>query len=73
MVTFADGTSILGTARLRAGKAVLTTSVLAIGRNAIEASYSGNQQLAASQSAIRIESITADRTAIALFLRENDG
>jgi hypothetical protein len=61
-VTFTDGTNILGTAPLRRGKAVLATTTLAIGGNAIQASYNGDQFLKPSTSAIRIESITAART-----------
>ena len=61
-VTFTDGTNVLGTAPLRRGKAVLATTTLAMGGNAIQASYSGDQYLKASTSAVRIESITSGRT-----------
>ncbi len=61
IVTFTDGTNILGIALLRRGKAVLKTTSLAIGDNSIVAMYNGDQHLTASQSAVRIESITVDR------------
>jgi hypothetical protein len=56
-VTFTDGPTILGTEQLRRGKATLRTSALPIGNDPIEASYSGNQDLTASRSAIRIETV----------------
>jgi hypothetical protein len=54
-VVFSDGTTVLGTARLRRGKATLKTSSLPIGKDPIEAFYSGARNLSASRSAIRIE------------------
>jgi hypothetical protein len=61
-VTFSDGTTILGTALLRGGRARFTTSTLPIGRDAIRAVYSGEPNLMPSTSAVRIENIEADRS-----------
>jgi hypothetical protein len=58
IVTFTDGTKLLGSARLRHVKAELATSALLIGSNSILASYSGNTYLTGSKSAVRIESIS---------------
>ncbi len=61
IVTFTNGTNVLGSAPLRRGKAVLTTSALALGDDTVQASYSGAPNLTASQSLVRIELITASR------------
>jgi hypothetical protein len=51
-VTFSDGTHVLGSARLRDGRAVLTTSFHETGEHAISASYAGGGDVAASTSAV---------------------
>jgi hypothetical protein len=51
VVTFKDGTSVLGTATLNAaGTAVFQTSSLAVGTHAITVSFAGNTNLKASSS-----------------------
>ena len=50
-VTFTDGTTILGTAQFRGGKATLITSALPIGDDPIEACNSSNPPVPASRSA----------------------
>lgn len=62
MVTFTDGSTVLGTAALRNGKARLTTSELPIGRDAIQARYNGDHDLIASVSAVRIETVQVEPT-----------
>lgn len=49
-VTFQNGTTILGTASLSAGKAALTVSNLPAGSDAVFASYGGNSNFVASAS-----------------------
>jgi streptogramin lyase len=61
-VTFSNGTTVLGTAALRDGKARLTTRALPIGRDPIEARYNGDQVLTSSASAVRIETIHREPT-----------
>jgi hypothetical protein len=51
-VSFSSGTTMLGTTPLSAGSAVLISSNLAIGRQAISATYSGDSTYAKSQSAV---------------------
>ena len=69
LVTFYEGATNLGTVMLHGGKARLTTSTSPIGRIAIRAVYSGDQGLTPSASAVRIESIHADRSKTASRLR----
>jgi hypothetical protein len=66
-VTFYDGASVLGTAMVRRGMATFTTRALPIGRNAIRAVFSGDQGMTPSTSAVRIETIHADRSKNAVF------
>jgi hypothetical protein len=61
-ITFREGTIILGTVPLRNGKATFRISGLPIGRNAIEAVYSGTVQLTPSTSAVRIETVRPGRS-----------
>jgi hypothetical protein len=61
-VSFIDGTNILGTVPLRGGKARFRTATLPIGRHEIQAVYNGGEDLTPSISAVRIETIKADRS-----------
>ena len=62
-VTFLDGTTVLHTAHLRRGKASYTTSAFAlgVGRNSITVSYSGSSSLAASTSAVLVQTVNPRR------------
>jgi hypothetical protein len=51
IITFYNGTAVLGTARLSAGAAMLTTSALSAGVFTVSASYPGDATFAASKSA----------------------
>src|ERR1022692_3717214 len=51
IVTFYDGTTVLGTKTLASGKATLTTSLLPSGARFLKAYYGGNDTYAASTSA----------------------
>jgi Bacterial Ig-like domain (group 3) len=50
-VTFNDGATVLGTAKLSLGKATFTTSTLAVGSHPISASYGGDGNFTANTSA----------------------
>ena len=50
-VTFNDSATVLGTGKLKAGKATFTTSALAVGSHSITASYGGDANFTASTSA----------------------
>jgi hypothetical protein len=50
MVTFLEGTTVLGTATLVGGTASLTTSALAVGGHAVTATYAGDGSFAGSTS-----------------------
>jgi subtilase family serine protease len=52
MVTFLDGTTVLGTVKLSGGAAAWTTTALALGAHTITARYSGDIGFAASDSGI---------------------
>ena len=56
-VTFNDGTTLLGTGTLSAGKATFTTSALALGSHPITASYGGNTNFTASTSATLMQTV----------------
>ena len=60
-VTFLDGTTILGTADLRHGKATLKTSSLPLGPNTIQADYVPSQGFAPSTASI-VEKVRAHRS-----------
>jgi hypothetical protein len=64
IVTFTSGSTILGTAQLRRGSAVLVIAALPEGDDPIVASYSGSAKLKPSESAVRIETVEADRVEI---------
>lgn len=49
-VTFMDGTSLIGTAELDSGQAILTTSSLSAGSHSITAEYSGDENFESSTS-----------------------
>jgi len=51
-VTFAVGTTVLGTAQLSGGKAVFTTSTLAVGSTKVTATYHGNSNIAKSSASV---------------------
>ena len=61
-VTFISGTTTLGTVALRNDKARFMTSTLPFGRTAIQAIYSGEQNLLRSSSAILPETVGTSRT-----------
>jgi predicted extracellular nuclease len=50
-VTFTEGSTVVGSASVNGGTAVLTTSTLTAGQHAIVATYSGNANLTGSASA----------------------
>ena len=50
-VTFSDGSTVLGTATIIAGKATFKTSTLSLGSHSITATYSGDATFAGSASA----------------------
>jgi len=54
-VTFQDGDTLLGTANLNAGTAILTVSNLRIGSHRITASYAGDSSFAASNSPVLVQ------------------
>jgi hypothetical protein len=56
-VAFLDGTTVLGTATLSAGKATFTTSDLALGGHSISVSYGGDTNYATSNSTAFTETI----------------
>ena len=58
VVTFLDGTAMLGTVTLTAGKATLTTSALTASAHSITAVYSGDTSFATSTSATLTETIS---------------
>jgi hypothetical protein len=60
-VTFLDGTSVLGTGKLRKGKARLTIAGFPIGQHSIKVVYGGSV-FAASTSSVLIESVQAHHT-----------
>ena len=62
VVTFVSGTTTLGTAALRNGKAKLTTSALPFGQTPIVAIYGGSSNLEPSRSAALIETVGTSRT-----------
>lgn len=51
-VTFRAGTTVLGTAQLSGGKAILTTSTLLAGSTVVKASYNGNSNIKGSSAAV---------------------
>jgi len=51
-VTFAAGTTVLGTAQLSGGKAKFTTSTLAVGSTKVTATYYGNSNIAKSSASV---------------------
>ena len=51
-VTFAVGTTVLGTAQLSGGKAKFTTSTLALGSTKITATYHGDSNIAKSSASV---------------------
>ncbi len=60
-VTFLDGTTILGTAALRHGKASLKTSSLPLGPNTIQVYYNPGQGFAPSTASV-VENVRAHRS-----------
>src|ERR1022692_1183963 len=58
IVTFYDGTTVLGTKTLASGKATLTTSLLPSGARFLKAYYGGNDTYAASTSAALAETVS---------------
>jgi hypothetical protein len=54
MVTFSDSAHALGTARLRDGRAVLTTAFARAGQHDLRAAYAGGGSVSASTSAVVI-------------------
>jgi len=76
IITFKNGSSILGTAQLSAGAAALTTSSLAAGIYTITATYAGDSNFAASTSpGLRqvVNSTTKSATATTLVSSLNPG
>jgi Bacterial Ig-like domain (group 3) len=61
-VTFIEGSTVLGSAAVRDGKARFTTKALPIGQDAIQAVYNGSKELTPSRSAVRLEVIRAGRS-----------
>jgi hypothetical protein len=51
-VTFTAGKSVLGTAQLRGGKAMLTISSLAVGSTKVTGTYYGNSNIAKSSASV---------------------
>ena len=70
-ITLFDGAANLGTALVANGKAVLTTSTLAVGPHNLHASYSGDSLNAASASASLTETVTASATTTTVSLAQN--
>jgi hypothetical protein len=58
MVSFLDGTTLLGTATLSGGTATLTTSALSAGSHTITARYTADASFAASTSAALTQTVT---------------
>lgn len=56
-VTFTDGGTVIGTAAVNSGAAVLSSSTLALGAHTIVATYSGDANNAASQSTALSEQV----------------
>jgi hypothetical protein len=52
-VTFAAGTTVLGTAQLSGGKAKFTTSTLAVGSSTVKATYYGDSNIAESSASVK--------------------
>jgi hypothetical protein len=66
-VTFKDGASTIGTAKLNAsGIATLTVSSLAIGTHSITASYGGDANFTASTSAVLLQAVSVPPDSIRL-------
>ncbi len=59
VVTFKDGSTTLGTGNLSSGKAMFSTTTLAIGGHSITAAYGGDSNNLGSTSSILTETITA--------------
>jgi YD repeat-containing protein len=64
LVTFKDGATILGTANVAAGVAIYTATGLSLGSHDISASYDGDDNNAASISAVFPQAVVASTTAV---------
>jgi hypothetical protein len=60
-VTFVEGTTVLGTAQVRRGRATMKTSSLPVGRDPIQVIYSGSRSFVPS-SAIIVETVSPGRS-----------
>jgi hypothetical protein len=70
-VTFYDGSTRLGSAKLSGGKATFTTSALGAGSHSITAVYGGSSSFAASTSAAVVQAVNQDQTTTALSSSRN--
>jgi hypothetical protein len=61
-VEFLDGTTVIGTATLSAGKATLKTSALAVGGHSITVVYGGDTNFTGSTSAALTQTVNRDGT-----------
>jgi probable HAF family extracellular repeat protein len=61
-VRFLDGSTVLGTVPLGAGRATLQTSRLPVGRNAIRVQYVGSGDFIASTSGVVVENVKTPRS-----------
>lgn len=71
MVTFVEGTSTLGTAKLSGGQASFSTSALTAGQHAISAVYNGTAIFAGSLSATITQTVNKDATTLTLMVNPN--
>ncbi len=71
MVTFRDGTTVLGTATLTNGTATLTVSNLTAGTHMLTVSYAGDNNFGAGTSAPITQAVNQGTTAIALTSTPN--
>jgi hypothetical protein len=70
-VTFKDGAATLGTALLSSGRAMFSTSSLAVGNHSITASYGGDPDFTGSASIALTQTVTKDSTTTTLTSSAN--
>jgi hypothetical protein len=71
MVTFKDGTTVMGAGTLSGGAATFTTSALAVGSHPITAVYAGDGNFVASTSAPTSQAVNQDGTSTSLTSSAN--
>jgi hypothetical protein len=62
-VTFLDGTSVLGTGKLRGGKASITIGTLPIGQDSIQVVYAGSEFAGSTSGELTVD-VRADDTIV---------